>query len=118
MPKRKTILCVDDDPVLLYSQQALLGHQFDIISAENGMSGLKALETNDPDLILVDYNMPDLNAVEFIRAGNRIHPGLKYLLLSGTKFDKIDWQSLHPLGVIGFLKKPFEPAEILTLLPG
>jgi response regulator RpfG family c-di-GMP phosphodiesterase len=116
MPNRKIILCVDDDPIMLLSQEVLLGNDFDIVTAGSGQRGLDALGSNIPDLVLVDYNMPDLNAVEFIRAGNYIRPGLKYVLLSGTPYDKIDWESLYPLGVIGFLQKPFEPSEIKALL--
>lgn len=60
----ETILVVDDNKEIVYSISELLKYEgYQIVKAYDGMEALKALETNQIDLILLDVMMPKLNGL-------------------------------------------------------
>jgi CheY-like chemotaxis protein len=76
---RPRILIVDDDPTFLKTVRRLLEAQgFDVIGeALNGLDGVTAATRLDPDIVLVDVNLPDIDGfqvVERIADGGRAPP--------------------------------------------
>ena len=63
-----TILLVEDEPaqreMLAYNLEA---EGFDVITADNGEDGLLMVEENNPDLIILDWMMPQLSGIEVCR---------------------------------------------------
>ena len=60
-----TILVVDDSPTMLSGTSKILASAgYDVIQAESGESGIKMAATDNPDLILMDVVMPDLNGFQ------------------------------------------------------
>jgi len=60
----KKVMIVDDDPDIIYSIKEGLYTEFEIISAESGMQCLQMLETEIPDIILLDIMMPYMSGWE------------------------------------------------------
>jgi len=65
---RPTVLLVEDEP----AQRELLAYNleaegFDVIAADNGEDGLILVDENDPDLIVLDWMMPQLSGIEVCR---------------------------------------------------
>ena len=64
-----TILLIDDDQGILEVINKILKEEgFDVISALDGKKGLDMVLSNDPDLILLDIRMPNMNGYEFMRS--------------------------------------------------
>ena len=65
---RPTVLLVEDEPaqreMLAYNLEA---EGFDVITADNGEDGLILVDENDPDLIVLDWMMPQLSGIEVCR---------------------------------------------------
>lgn len=84
MPPR-TILVVDDDPLVLGNTAALLedlGHR--VLTASSGMEALDRLTFDAvPDLVVTDQLMPGMTGLELIRRIEAERPGLSVLLVSG-----------------------------------
>ena len=57
-------MVVDDDPDIIYSIREGLYTEYEIISAESGKQCIKILETEIPDIILLDILMPDMSGWE------------------------------------------------------
>jgi CheY-like chemotaxis protein len=111
MPAR--ILVIEDNLASRELATYLLskrGHAVE--SAENGAQGLGAAERMQPDLILCDLQMPELNGYEFI-ARLRAHPRLgKTVVLTVTAFSMPgDESKALTAGFDGYLSKPIDPAR-------
>jgi CheY-like chemotaxis protein len=62
-----TILCIDDEePVRMLFKVALEGAVYCVLTAESGKQGLRLLERQEVDLILVDIFMPDMDGLDLI----------------------------------------------------
>ena len=110
----KRILVVDDEPSIQQLLQDILQDEgFSVLLANGGRSMLELLQTEVPDLILLDVMMPDGNGEEAIRI-MQTHPQLRdipvVLMSAGL--------SLHELKTtsVAFLGKPFELEVLLRVI--
>ena len=113
-PKTATILIVDDDEPnreILEDQIALLGHK--TLMAENGLSALAKIEKHNPDLILLDLMMPEMDGhqvLERIKSDSKTQD-IPIIVISALD----DMNSVIPCiqrGADDYLVKPFK-SEIL-----
>ena len=64
----RTVLYIEDNPDnMLLVRRVLEGHGYRFLSAVNGLEGLKLAQTQQPDLILLDINLPDIDGYEVAR---------------------------------------------------
>jgi CheY-like chemotaxis protein len=81
-----SVLCVDDDPVMLMTIQALLERQGcrvrSVLSAMDALSQLRQ-SSMDADILVTDYNMPDVDGLSLIAATRAIRSSLPIVLASG-----------------------------------
>jgi PAS domain S-box-containing protein len=114
-PMRSAIvLVIDDDPdlrrVLTASVEAL---GYAVVEAADGPSGLALFDRVAPDLIVVDFAMPDMNGAEVARAARERRPDLPIVFASGyADTEKIQ----RVAGDATVLRKPFGLSELQTVL--
>ena len=66
MDEPKKILLIDDEIDLQQLIKTVLSSKgYNVTTADNGQDGLEKLEAADPDLIILDMNMPKMGGVEF-----------------------------------------------------
>jgi CheY-like chemotaxis protein len=108
------ILVVDDDRFqhqLL--RQMLSGEQLELCFAGSGAEALALLRTVKPELILLDFHLPDLDGVEIMRrlketpSTSDIH----IILMTGTSTRDVVARS-HAAGAVDFMVKPFNTARL------
>ena len=108
----KTVLVIDDDPdVRLLLSVVLERLGVEVLAAGDGRQGLKIFEERQPDLVLLDAVMPEVNGfrvLETMRQQNQLVP-IVMLTSRGEEPDVI--RGLE-LGATEYLTKPFSPAEI------
>jgi two-component system, chemotaxis family, chemotaxis protein CheY len=69
MSDRKTVLCVDDSRVVRKAARRILErHGFSVREAENGLLALEACRAEMPRLVLLDWNMPVMDGMQFLGA--------------------------------------------------
>ena len=116
--KRYSILVVDDrweNRAVLSGLLTPLG--FTILEAENGQIGLDLLQTQTPDLVIVDLAMPVMDGAECLRRIRQMDE-LKQtvVLVSSASVSQADQQMALKQGGDDFLPKPVESAELFQLL--
>ena len=68
MTRRAKILIVDDDEEILDLLQVKLGGRYDIVSTSTPANVLKLARESEPDLILCDFDMPEMDGTELSEA--------------------------------------------------
>ena len=104
---KKTILVVDDDATTLRSFKSILENNYTVELAGSGPKAFEVMEKKIPDLILLDYEMPEMNGketLEKIRATEK-WANVPVIFITATK-DKTIISSLIPLRPSGYLLKP------------
>ena len=115
MPK---ILVVDDDPsIRSLVTDALELEGYEVRSAEDGFSGLRAIEAHQPDCVLLDVMMPGLDGHQVLQRIRAAEEGasLPVVMLTAYSDDSNAWQAWTE-GVDYFLAKPFDAEELLRYL--
>ena len=80
---RKLLLCVDDRPASLEVRKMLLEREgYEVLTAEDGASGLQLLAACDVDLIVLDYQMPEENGAAVARKMHALKPEVPVIMLS------------------------------------
>ncbi len=108
-----TVLVADDDPnvheiIQLYFEE----NNFNVIKAMNGQEALSFFESTNPDVILLDIMMPDIDGYEVCRE-IRKKADIPIIMLSakGDEFDRILGLEM---GADDYVTKPFSPREIIA----
>jgi len=109
------ILIIEDDPVgLRYVRFTLEKHGYQVITASNGLEGLRKARTEEPDLVILDVMLPGIDGYEICHR-LRAEPAtarLPILMFSARSQDK-DKAVGRQVGADDYLTKPAEPSEII-----
>jgi len=115
----KKILVVDDS-ALIHQMYRLVMNRYNcaIADAMNGMEALEVLAVqNDIQLILLDINMPVMNGVQFLEKASALGIVQKIpVIVISTEGKEEDTIRGLKLGARGYLKKPFHPSELHTMI--
>jgi CheY-like chemotaxis protein len=108
------ILCIDDEEsVRRLCQVALEREGHCVLTAENGQHGLRLLEYQEVDLILVDIFMPEMDGLEVIQLLRKTRPASKIIAITGRSGHMNHLDIAKHLGAHDALKKPFSLQELL-----
>ncbi len=109
------ILAVDDDPDILELLEATLEDEFYIVTASTGKETFEKIEKEKPDVLILDYMLPDTTGIEIcskIRS-NSLLLHLPILMLTG-KSEVEDKVTGLNAGSDDYMIKPFSPPELLA----
>ncbi|NTV23673.1 MAG: response regulator transcription factor [Nanoarchaeota archaeon] len=113
----KKILVVDDEPHISELVKAVLSVEgYDVKTASDGVSALKFLEKQKPDLVILDMMMPGMSGREVcekIRANPKTKQ-LKVMFVTVVKFSENGKSELEKMNVSDYLTKPFDNAELVS----
>lgn len=114
----KTILIIDDDPLIRESLKDVLESSgFQAITASNGMNGLRLASQQQPDLILCDVQMPNMDGYAVL-SKLRQTPAIQtipFIFLTGRS-EVMDLRQGMNLGADDYLSKPCGVDELLAAL--
>ena len=107
------LLIIDDDEVVRASLAAYLEDSgFQVLQAENGLQGLQMFEREQPDLVICDLRMPQVDGLELIRRINKLTSDMPVIVVSGAGVMSDAVEALR-LGAADYLIKPLEDLAVL-----
>jgi putative two-component system response regulator len=110
-----SILLVEDDSLLLEVMFNILEAEgYNVTRASNGKQALDEFMQNQPDLVISDIMMPEMDGFELLKAIRSIPSGVAvpFLFLS-ARTERTDVSIARALGVDDYLFKPFDAAELV-----
>lgn len=110
------ILIVDDEKnICLSLTQILQDEGYEVESASNGKSGLALFEESDPDAVLLDVKMPDMNGIDVLSKIKKLQPAVPVVMISGNSSISDAVKAIKQ-GAFDFLEKPLSlPKVKLTI---
>lgn len=83
MGSSPTILCVDDEPAVLAMEKALLESAgFRVLAVSSGREAINIFDSEDVDVVLMDYWLPGMNGIQVAQVMKQLKPGVLILFLS------------------------------------
>jgi DNA-binding response OmpR family regulator len=118
MSAKKKILIIDDDPAICESVQAILdANGYETAAALSGKDGLEAFRAMDPDIVLCDMMMEDIDAgVKVAKVMKEERPGTPVFLLSVIGDATADTVGIYNAGFNGVFQKPVDFDLLLSVL--
>jgi DNA-binding response OmpR family regulator len=114
------VLVVDDDPMVCVAIEVCLQRQgFEVTVADGGEAGMRALDNETFDIMLVDVFMPHMRGFEAIRIFHERAPDVPIIAMSGYAFANSErapdfLRMTIELGAAACLRKPFTPQALLA----
>src|SRR5205814_1772970 len=112
VPKKHTLLVIDDEPDVCDSVHDLLRREFNVLRAKNAEEGFKLMRENEVHIIMTDQRMPKVTGVELLTRVRQGHPQAVRMLFTGySDLDSII-AAINQGHIFKFMKKPWQPAEL------
>lgn len=109
------ILIVDDEPLnLLLYAEILKSSGFTVLQAEDGVGAIRTAEEEIPDLILLDWNMPNLDGFEALKIlkSKESTKEIPVIMITGVMTSPDNLQRAMNEGASDFIRKPFDRIEL------
>ncbi|MBI5377533.1 MAG: response regulator [Thaumarchaeota archaeon] len=114
IPQEKKILIVDDASFMRTVLKDIVkgnGLATDVIEAADGIEGVKAYQTQKPDLVTMDVNMPRADGIQALRAIMKIDPAAKVIMVTSIEQKQIV-QDAMKIGARDYIVKPFDRSNV------
>lgn len=111
---KNSILVVDDAAIILLRITEALGDYYDVVTVNSGTRALKYLETNKPDLILLDIQMPSMDGFEALRKIRAMEgrADIPVIMLTGVESKRYVVEGVK-LGICDYILKPFTTKDLI-----
>jgi len=111
-----SILIVDDEPSILKALSGLLADEgFEVMTASTGYEGLKIIDREYPDLVLLDIWMPGIDGIETLKQIKKGNPYLQVIIITGHGNIETAVKATK-LGAYDLLEKPLSIDKIIVAI--
>jgi two-component system nitrogen regulation response regulator NtrX len=109
------VLIIDDEESVRSALRMIFEYEgYECLLAQNGAAGLKIAEKDEPDLVLLDIKMPQMDGMEVLKQLRQAQPSLPVVILSGHGTVQTAVEATK-LGAFDFIEKPPESERILLI---
>lgn len=110
------VVCIEDEPEMIELVRLILSRKgFEVMGATSGRAGLRLVEQLQPDLVLLDLMMPDMDGWEVYQKmkanAETCHIPVVIVTAKAQSIDRM--LGLHIAKVDDYITKPFGPSELL-----
>lgn len=109
----RTVLVVDDDPdMLLLCRLQLSSHAFDVVTAETGAEAVTAIGEYEPDVVVMDYTLPDTDGPALVETIRRQFSTEMPVVMLTARTSVEDEAAAWVAGVFDYVVKPFDESRL------
>ncbi len=111
-----TVMIVDDAEFLrLRISKILTGSGYQIVQADTGLSAVSLYQASQPDVVLMDITMPEMDGLTALREIKAIDPEARVIMLTALGQDSVVLEALKA-GALDFVVKPFDTKRVLETI--
>ena len=108
------LLITDDEKWICESLNLLFSRKgLDVSTALAGQEAIDFLKTSSTDLIILDFNLPDMNGLEVLAEIRKINPDIPVIFMTGYGSETISIKAFK-LGITDYFIKPFDPKALVS----
>lgn len=112
--KETVILTIDDDEMILYALETLFKmNDWTVISANNVKDGLNYFKRFSPDIVLMDYHMPNINGIEGVKMLRKLSPTVPIVVFTIDESQEVA-DEFMAAGASDFALKPIKAPDIVS----
>ncbi|MCB0328527.1 MAG: response regulator [Bdellovibrionales bacterium] len=115
LPKTKLIVIDDEEGVLNALRLMLSAFGFEVHPYSKPHEGIEAIATVQPDWIISDLRMPEIDGFAVLEYRNEHHSDIPFMLISGHATGR-EIEKAKALGAQAVLQKPFDPQQLLEIV--
>lgn len=108
----KILIIEDDNKIVNFVSMALKAKGYTVLMAKNGNQGILSFCTENPDIILLDLGLPDIDGIEIIKQIRNVSD-IPIIIVSAREQDNDKIEALD-LGANDYVTKPFSMGELLA----
>jgi len=113
--KARILVVEDEADIRELLEIVLMSRGYDVATAENGRVGLEAVARFQPDLVLADLSMPELDGLGFLEGKSRLPAVASVPVIVLSARDKnADVLQAMEMGACNYITKPFDTAVVLA----
>lgn len=116
---RKHLLAIDDSKPIRFLLHTVFKKDYQVTTVPDGYSALYFLQnqSNHPDLIIVDAELPDMQQWEFLEhlTSSSLYNHIPFIVLSNLDEENTKMNCIR-LGALDYFKKPFNPVEMIDVV--
>ena len=106
------VLLVEDEPLIRDSLQRFFANEkCTIMAAETGEDALEIIKGNTCDIVIIDYRLPGMDGLEFLKRAQRLNARFKKILITAYMTEPVIAEAFR-LGVHEFIEKPFSTEDV------
>jgi CheY-like chemotaxis protein len=110
----KKILLVDDDPDLLFVlSKTIESWGYKVITAPSGKDAIASVIESNPDILILDYRMPDLDGIATLREIRKFNTKILAILFT-VDLDSVPIRDTEGLGITTFIPKWYPESMLKT----
>jgi two-component system NtrC family sensor kinase len=116
MPGEKILVVADSHKTLTFlAEDVLPNHGYQVVTAKVGREGLEKLSSENPDLLLVDLNLPDMSGIDILKTVHESESDVPVVLMAADGSQDVVLEALR-LGVKDYIIKPFSAEEVVGVI--
>jgi len=113
---KNKVLLVDDDENMLRVLAANLQSKFSITTAHSASDGLERIRQESFKVVVSDYEMPDMNGVEFLKEVKSVAPHTIRMMITGVTDVAVASDAVNSGEVSRYLTKPVETTDLIPII--
>jgi two-component system nitrogen regulation response regulator NtrX len=115
MVKHRILVVDDDDKIRSLLAEILTDQGFETVDAADGTYAIQKVKENDLNLVLLDYDLPDMNGLQVLSEIKKLRPAMPVVMVTGYGTIKLAVEATRQ-GAYDFLEKPVDPDRVAMVV--
>ena len=113
-----TVVIVDDEEMVLTSLNSFLSleTEYSVQTFTSAKEALKFVESDDVNLVISDYLMPEMDGISFLAKVREAKPEIPRIILTGYADKENAIKAINDVGLFQYIEKPWDNDDLLIIL--